>query len=224
VASVRPVEEKAPEGAGIYRWVTGLLENNVYVVADVKAARAAIIDPSMDSDPILEWLREKGLSLDYVLITHGHFDHAFRAGFFARETGAQVAMSEADAPMLLQLADQAVFWGFQADDDPPKPSLLLKDGDEVRIGSLALKVAATPGHSPGGVSFILDGPPAGGFVGDLIFAAGVGRTDLPGGSLEHLMSSIRGRILSLPDDTALYPGHGPVTTVGREKASNPFIS
>lgn len=221
MSAIAAVKEQSPQGASIYRWVTGLLENNVYVVADSQAAHAAIIDPSMDSEPILDWLREQGLSLDYVLITHGHFDHAFRAGFFARNTGAQVAIGEADSPMLSQLAEQAAFWGFRVDDDPPQPTLLLRHGDEVQVGSLALRVAATPGHSPGSVSFMLDGFV---FVGDLIFAAGVGRTDIPGASWEQLIASIRDRILSLPDETVLYPGHGPPTTVGRERAVNPFIS
>lgn len=197
------------------------MENNVYVVADTQAASAAVIDPGMNSDLVLGWLRDRGLSLDCVLITHGHFDHVFRAGFFAWETGAQVAVGEADAPMVKDLADQAAFWGFQTDDDPPQPSRLLKDGDEVQVGSLVLKVAATPGHSPGGISLILDGFA---FVGDLIFAGGVGRTDIPGASWEQLIASIRDRILSLPDETVLYPGHGPVTTVGRERATNPFIT
>jgi hydroxyacylglutathione hydrolase len=216
-----PVEEKAPEGAEIFRWVTGLLENNVYVLSDPKSARAALIDPAMASEPILEWLRQRGMSLDYVLNTHGHFDHVFHDAFFADQTGAQIAIGEADAPMLAQLHDQATMWGFQAEGEAPAPSRLLKGGDEVSVGSLTLKVASTPGHSPGGVSFLLDGVA---FVGDLIFAGSVGRTDIPGSSLDQLMSSIREEILSLPDETVLYPGHGPATTVGRERATNPFIA
>ncbi len=215
-----PTEEKAPPGARIWRWVTGLLENNVYLVAD-DGGEAAIIDPGLDSEQILDWVRQKGLTLRWILITHGHFDHVFRAAFFAGQTGAAAAIGEGDADLLLHMKDAAALWGFQADDPLERADRMLKDGDEIRVGALTLRVIATPGHSPGGICFTLDGFV---FVGDTIFAGAVGRTDIPGGSWEQLLSSIRDGILPLPDETVLYPGHGPATTVGQERATNPFVA
>jgi len=215
-----PIEEKAPAGARIWRWTTGPLENNVYLVAD-QEGNAAIIDPGIESEQALGWTRQNGFKLAWILITHGHFDHVFRAAFFARATHAGIAISEADAELLLHMKDAAAIWGFQAEDPPQPPDLLLNDGDEIHIGSLTVRAVATPGHSPGSMCFLLDGFM---FVGDTLFAGSVGRTDLPGGSQESLMCSLRDRLLSLPGETVIYPGHGPITTVAREKSSNPFLA
>jgi glyoxylase-like metal-dependent hydrolase (beta-lactamase superfamily II) len=216
---MKPIEEKAPPGARILRWVTGPLENNVYLVADDQG-NAAIIDPGIDSEQVLGWTRQNRFKLAWILITHGHFDHLFRAAFFARATGAGIAIAEADVILLMHMKEAAALWGFRADDEAKQPDRLLKDRDEIKVGSLTVRVIATPGHSPGSVCFLLDGFL---FGGDTVFAGSVGRTDLPGSSQEALMSSLRERLLSLPDETVIYPGHGPPTTVAEEKRSNPFL-
>jgi glyoxylase-like metal-dependent hydrolase (beta-lactamase superfamily II) len=216
---MNPIEEKAPPGARILRWVTGPLENNVYLVADDQGS-AAIIDPGIESEQVLGWTRQNRLKLAWILITHGHFDHLFRAAFFARATGAGIAIAEADVILLMHMKESAALWGFRADDEAKQPDRLLKNGDEIEVGSLTVRVIATPGHSPGSVCFLL-----GGFLfgGDTVFAGSVGRTDLPGSSQEALMSSLRERLLSLPDETVIYPGHGPPTTIAEEKRANPFL-
>jgi glyoxylase-like metal-dependent hydrolase (beta-lactamase superfamily II) len=215
-----PIEEKAPPGARIWQWTTGPLENNVYLVAD-QEGNAAIIDPGIDSEQVLGWARQNHFTLAWILITHGHFDHVFRAAFFGRATGAAIAISEADVGLLLHMRDAAAIWGFQGGEAPQHPDRLLKDGDEIQVGSLTLRVVATPGHSPGSVCFLLDGFM---FVGDTLFAGSVGRTDLPGSSPEALMSSLRDKLLSLPSETIIYPGHGPASTIAEEKRSNPFLA
>ncbi|MFQ5532708.1 MAG: MBL fold metallo-hydrolase, partial [Candidatus Methylomirabilales bacterium] len=147
-------------------------------------------------------------------------DHVCGNAFFKAKTGAPVLIHPEDVPLMRQAAQQALAFGFQVP-APPPPDRLLNEGDEVTMGESRLRVFHTPGHTPGGICLYGEGVV---FVGDTLFSGSVGRTDMPGGSYEILLSSIRSKLLSLPDETAVYPGHGPSTTIGEERIHNPFLT
>jgi glyoxylase-like metal-dependent hydrolase (beta-lactamase superfamily II) len=203
----------------LQHFVTGPLETNTFVVADPDAGEALVIDPGGDPAEILAFLAEKRLACRQILNTHGHFDHVSGNGALKRATGAALLVHEGDVPMLTEAATHARLFMMRADNSPPQDGLLVDQG-EVRCGAVRLRVLHTPGHSPGGVTLVA---PGAAFCGDLVFYGSVGRTDLPGGAERVLLDSIRRHILTLPDDTVLYPGHGPETTVGRERQHNPFF-
>lgn len=200
-------------------FVTGPLETNTYLVADRATREALVIDPGGDPGAILAFLAKERLRLRQIVNTHGHFDHISGNRALRSATGAALLIHEGDVPMLAQAAAQARFFMLHADNSPG-PDTVLADREEIKVGSLTLRVVHTPGHSPGGITLIA---PDAAFCGDLVFFGSVGRTDLPGGSESVLLDSIRRHILTLPDETVLYPGHGPETTVGLEKRQNPFF-
>jgi glyoxylase-like metal-dependent hydrolase (beta-lactamase superfamily II) len=203
----------------IQTFVVGPLQSNSYLVVDERSRQAAVIDPGMESESVLEAVHDEGLRVESVIITHGHFDHVFSSAAFKAETGAQVIMHPDDVPLLLEMPETARFFGFKAP-PPPQPDRLVREGDVIKVGDLALRVLETPGHTPGGISLCLDNAV---FVGDTLFAGSVGRTDLRGGSLDALLRSIRTRLLTLPDWTVVYPGHGASTSIGAERRNNPFL-
>jgi glyoxylase-like metal-dependent hydrolase (beta-lactamase superfamily II) len=203
----------------IQTFVVGPLQSNSYLVVDERSRQAAVIDPGMESESVLEAVHDEGLRVESVIITHGHFDHVFSSAAFKAETGAQVIMHPDDVPLLLEMPETARFFGFKAP-PPPQPDRLVREGDVIKVGDLALRVLETPGHTPGGISLCLDNAV---FVGDTLFAGSVGRTDLRGGSLDALLRSIRTRLLTLPDWTVVYPGHGAATSIGAERRDNPFL-
>ena len=198
----------------------GALETNCYIVGCEKTKQAAVIDPGDEADRILAAVREAGLKVTHVLLTHAHFDHIGAVDEVVKASGAPLALHPDDLP-LLQAGGGALLFDFQP---PPIPAAVnsLTAGQEIGVGELTLRVLHTPGHSRGHVTFYV---PAEGalFDGDVLFAGGIGRTDLPGGSFEVLMRSISEQLMTLPDDTAVYPGHGPATTIGRERRSNPWL-
>jgi glyoxylase-like metal-dependent hydrolase (beta-lactamase superfamily II) len=201
-------------------YVTGPLEENVFLLADPETRRAAIIDPGIESEGLLETIQREHWRLDYIINTHGHFDHVFANAFFKGRTGAELLIHEADLPLLERLVEHSMVFGFRPAPSP-RPDRFLKEGDVLKLGGLEVGVLHTPGHSPGGVTLrVADRL----FVGDALFAGSIGRTDLPGGSHETLIASVRAKILSFPDETVVYPGHGPETTVGRERRTNPFFA
>lgn len=200
-------------------FVTGPLETNTYLLADREAGEALVIDPGGDPGEILAFLAEGRLTCRLIVNTHGHFDHISGNRVLKSATGAALLVHEGDAPMLTAAATHARLFLMHAENSPP-PDMLLVDQGEVRVGAVLLRVLHTPGHSPGGVTLVAPGVA---FCGDLVFHGSVGRTDLPGGSERILLDSIRRHILPMPDDTVLYPGHGPDTTVGLEKRQNPFF-
>jgi hydroxyacylglutathione hydrolase len=203
----------------IQTFVVGPLQSNSYLVVDERSRQAAVIDPGMESEAVLEAVRRGGLRVESVIITHGHFDHVFSCATFTAETGAPVIMHPNDVPLLLEMPETARFFGFKAP-TAPKPDRLVREGDVITVGELSLRVLETPGHTPGGISLSLGDAV---FVGDTLFAGSVGRTDLHGGSLDTLLQSIRTRLLTLPDSTVVYPGHGPATSIGVERRDNPFL-
>jgi glyoxylase-like metal-dependent hydrolase (beta-lactamase superfamily II) len=202
----------------------GPLETNCYVLA-ADGPDALVIDPGGDAGDVIERLESNGLTPVLLVNTHGHADHIVaNAALRKRYPHMKIAIGRADAGCLTNaIKNQSFFIGMMV--RGPKADRLLDDGDTVEAGSLKLRVLATPGHSPGGIGLFIDdlgGKPAL-FCGDTLFAEGVGRCDIPGGDWDRLAESIRTKIFTLPDDTAVYPGHGPKTTVGHEKKHNPFL-
>jgi hydroxyacylglutathione hydrolase len=205
------------------RMVVGMLQTNCYLLADPVGRQAAVIDPGGDSTRITERIRHHQLNLVTILNTHGHFDHVLDAWSLKEKLGGAVALHPKDEAIL---KDRSVGLTalFSSLKKSPKGSIdrWLTEGDVVEVGSLHLEVLETPGHTPGHVAFYL---PAANliFVGDTLFAGSIGRTDFPGGSYDQLLNSVRNKIFPLDDKTMVYPGHGPETTVGQEKRTNPFF-
>ncbi len=206
----------------VYQSLTvGPLGTNCYVLWDRSTRTTAVIDPGGDAARIREVILSNRLKPNSILLTHGHPDHCFAAGYIAGEYGAEIYMHEADIdqvdlllPTLAMVYDVSSFVKLS-------PLKFLKNGDVLSLGESSISVIHTPGHSPGGVCFVTD---AGVFCGDTIFAGSIGRTDFPGGDHDQLIASIKTKLLTLPDTTPLLPGHGPATTVGRERATNPFLT
>ena len=208
----------------VKKLIVGLLQANCYLLADEDARRVAIIDPGGDGEKISTAIEREGWEPEVLIDTHGHIDHIAANAFLKKKYGVPLLIHEGDAPMISDPALNLAIPGLGEVDFIP-PDRLLNDGDEIGVGSLRLQVIATPGHSLGGVSLLAprtDGPDVV-FTGDTLFAGGVGRTDFPGGSMGVLLDSIRNRLLILPDETIVCPGHGPDSTIGREKESNQFL-
>jgi hydroxyacylglutathione hydrolase len=201
--------------------MVGLLEVNCYILADEATREAVVIDPGGDEDRILEVLNHNKFQLKLIIDTHGHFDHVDANQPLKEATGAPIAIHELDAPALTQPSQEAMFFtGNRL--RRSEPDVLLKEGDVLTFGSYRLKVLHTPGHTPGGISLVLEDHPYV-YVGDLLFAGSIGRTDFPGGDFDALINAVRTKIFPLGDNYTVYPGHGPVTTVGQERKYNPFF-
>jgi glyoxylase-like metal-dependent hydrolase (beta-lactamase superfamily II) len=198
----------------------GLIETNCYIVGCPKTREGVIIDPGGHPERILAEVKRHSLTIRYVLDTHAHFDHTDANGAIVQATGAPLALHPEDLP-LLKASGGAVLFGLTADPSPP-PDIELGDGDELQVGSLLFQVLHTPGHTPGHVCFY-EKNEAAVFDGDVLFFRGVGRPDLPGGSWPQLRDSIERVLFALPDETLVYSGHGPVTTIGDEKKLNPWL-
>ncbi len=199
---------------------TGPLEVNCYIIGCEKTNKAAVIDPGGNVDQILERIKQHNLEVELIIDTHGHFDHVGGNGELLAATGAELIIHRADRPLLERAAEHAAAYGLQAEPSPP-PTRELLGGETLQLGELTLQVIHTPGHSPGGVCILVEGHL---LVGDTLFAGSIGRTDLPGGNHQLLISNIVEKLLPLPEDTKVCPGHGPMTTIGAEKRYNPFLS
>jgi len=202
----------------------GWLRCNCSVFGDPETREAIVIDPGEEVERILEVVRRHGLTVKLIAITHAHIDHVGGARKLKQATGAPVYMHEADYGLYQSVPEQAAWLGL-----PQAPALTtidapLREGDAVRFGNVAGTVLHTPGHTQG--STCLYFPNAGGkklFAGDTLFLGSIGRTDLPGGSPQQIFRSIREKLFALDDETVVIPGHGPLTTIGRERAENPFL-
>ncbi len=195
----------------------GPLETNCYLFGDRDTRQALIIDPGAPEASLQRLIAD--WTVTGIVLTHAHWDHFGGAGFLVEETDAPLLLGSDDLDLYHDpSANLAALLGPDA--KLPEPDRLLKAGSAVECGNLQLRVASAPGHSPGGI--ILKGERLA-FTGDTIFANAVGRTDLPGGDTEALFATIEKEILTLPDETVLYPGHGPKTTVGQERITNPFL-
>ncbi len=205
----------------IFCETVGPFAENSYFVADTASREAIAIDPGDEAPRLLDIIERHRLSVRYILNTHAHLDHVGAVEAIKKATGAPFHLHEAEMPLLASLPVQAAMFGLSAP-VVPKVEAYLGEGDVYTLGDGAIRVEVfeTPGHSPGGVTFRIAESL---FVGDALFAGSIGRTDLPGGDYETLMRSIRGRLMSYPDDTVVYSGHGPATTIGRERRTNPFL-
>ena len=199
--------------------VTGLFATNCYIVGSESNTEGMIIDPGDEAKEILRSVKDLELDIKLIVLTHGHFDHIGALQKVAEATKAELAIHADDAYFLQKRPLYAIFGGFAYPDTPP-PDRLLKGGDSIDIGDLHFMVLHTPGHSPGGICLLGKGMV---FSGDTLFNYGIGRTDFPGGSYSQLMNSIHTKLMVLPDDTIVYPGHGPDTTIGAERRGNPFL-
>ena len=197
----------------------GAFAENAYLVSCVGSGKAIIVDPGAAIGELFGVAEESSLEIVAIVLTHAHVDHVDGAAQAKRRTGAPITLHPADEQLYHAAPLQGDWFGVQVEPPPPLDGYLA-DGDRVSFGSCWLEVRFTPGHAPGHVVLVGDGMA---LVGDCVFSGSIGRTDLPGGDLETLMTSIRQRILTLPDHTVLYPGHGPETTVGHERATNPYL-
>lgn len=201
-------------------WRTvGAFQENSYLVVDTATQRAVLVDPGAEPDQIIQMVRASGATLDAIWLTHAHIDHIGAIAPVKRVWDVPIYMHPADKPLYDRGAIQALAYGL-AFEQPADPDHDLADGDVLRVGSLEFDVLHVPGHAPGHVAFVGGGQM---LVGDLLFAGSIGRTDLPLADPERMVESLE-RIAGLPDETVVYPGHGPTTSIGRERASNPFLT
>jgi glyoxylase-like metal-dependent hydrolase (beta-lactamase superfamily II) len=198
--------------------VVGPLQVNCFIVYDEESLDAMVIDPGDDAGKIIRFIEDNKLLVSRIVCTHAHFDHIGAVRELKDKTGAPVLLNKGDVDIFMRADSQASLWGFQLE-QPAEPDIYLSNGDEIAFGKLRFKVLHTPGHSPGGICLYGEGVI---FTGDTIFAGSVGRTDFPGGSISELKRSFSG-ILSLPPETRIFPGHGPLTTVKKEKEFNFFV-
>jgi glyoxylase-like metal-dependent hydrolase (beta-lactamase superfamily II) len=199
----------------------GLLQCNCSVFGDPESREAVVVDPGDEISRILDVLRAHDLTLKAIVITHAHIDHIGGAAKLKRATGAPVYMNRNDAELQKMLDVQASWLGL-----PPVPDVEIdapaNDGDRLQVGPVEIHVLHTPGHTQGSVSLWIPSESKL-FAGDTLFRDSIGRTDLPGGDHRQILRSIHDKLLPLPEDTIVIPGHGPATTIGRERRFNPFL-
>jgi hydroxyacylglutathione hydrolase len=199
----------------------GPLDNAAYMLVCERALECAVVDVGFDPEAVIRWVRQQPgpLRLRYLLCTHGHFDHVCGMRAVQEALGGDCWLHPADRPLLERASEHSILFGFQPVQVPEQVHDLA-DGQRLALGEATIEVIHTPGHSPGGVCFRAGDDL---WVGDTLFAGSVGRTDLPGGSFDKLERSIRARLFPLGDEVRVHPGHGPATTIGRERASNPYV-
>jgi glyoxylase-like metal-dependent hydrolase (beta-lactamase superfamily II) len=210
---------------------TGAFQANCYLLASAPGAPCVIVDPGQDAvDPVMDAIREHRLSPVAVLLTHGHFDHTFSVAPICDGTDMPAWIHPDDRYMLADparglSAEALAFFGGRVTMREPSEVRELTDGGTLDLAGLSLTVDHTPGHTGGSVTFRTDTEEGGRLLlsGDTLFAGSIGRSDLPGGDPGRLSESLRDKVLTLPDDTVVLPGHGPTTTIGRERVSNPFL-
>ncbi len=212
----------APGNKAVIRLAVGPLEVNCYIVWDGRSGGAFVIDPGAEPERIIAAVRKAGLAVKYIVNTHGHFDHVGANAGVKDAFGAPVAAHPLDNGLLASSHERAAFFGV-ASRPQPLPDIGLEDGMRLDAGGISLEVLHTPGHTEGGVSLYCENYGLV-FTGDTLFKGSVGRTDFEEGSFEKLMGSIKTRLLPLGNGVRVLPGHGPETTIGEERNTNPFAS
>lgn len=197
----------------------GSLSANCYIIGCANTGEGMVIDPGGNADAIKKAIQDSGLNIKVIVLTHGHSDHIAALYDIQESTGAELAIHSDDADFLEGYGPYSSQFGISYP-TPHPPDRLLREGDVINIGDLELTVMHTPGHTPGGIC-LLSGDKV--FTGDTIFRRGIGTTIMPGTSRPQLIESIRTRIMTLPDSTTIYPGHGRETTVGAERRDNPYV-
>ncbi|SKC70110.1 MBL fold metallo-hydrolase [Maledivibacter halophilus] len=203
----------------IERVVTGIYAANCYLLGCEKTNEAAVIDPGGDADDILKKINKNVLDVKYIILTHGHGDHIGAVREIKEKTGAKILIHSKDEA-LLKDAEKNLSSLMSGPDVSLTADRLLNDGDIVDVGELELKIIHTPGHTPGGISIKVEDVL---ITGDTLFAGSIGRTDFEGGSFEKIIKSIKNKLLIYDDSTKVLPGHGPASTIGNERAKNPFL-
>jgi glyoxylase-like metal-dependent hydrolase (beta-lactamase superfamily II) len=200
------------------RLVVGPFASNCYIVGSEITSEGMIIDPGDEAGEILNKVKDFQLDIKSIVLTHGHIDHIGAVKEVSEATGAEICVHTDDAQSLKGWRVGSILGSSYP--APPPPDRLLKGGDSIDIGDLHFLALHTPGHTPGGICLLGEGVV---FTGDTLFNYGVGRTDLIGGSHNQLLNSLHTKLMVLPDDTIVYPGHGPETTIGAERRTNPFL-
>lgn len=210
----------------IKRFEFNFFGENTYLIWDETSGEAAVVDPGMVNDEenatVEQFIAERKLKMKYVLLTHAHIDHTFGIDWIVERYGIPVLAHKADVPLGQMRGQQAQMFHLPLSLGPVEIDRFVSDNEVLHLGKEDVKVIATPGHSPGGVCYYV---PESNFVltGDTLFQSSIGRTDLPGGNQRTLILSIRDRLMTLPSNTVVYPGHGPATTIGIEEEHNPYI-
>ena len=199
----------------------GPFQENCYLIGDEASGVGAVVDPGDEAARIAMAVEQAGLEIGSIIVTHAHIDHVGAVAALVDEYSCPVLMHAEAEPMLEQVPTQAMMMGLRFG-KVPTVDHHIGEGEMVEVGDLRLRPLYTPGHAPGHLAFYIEDE---GLVlsGDALFAGSVGRVDLPGGSMEVLMRSIEERLMTLPDETRVYPGHGPQTEIGNERATNPFL-
>jgi glyoxylase-like metal-dependent hydrolase (beta-lactamase superfamily II) len=207
------------EGLIVQQLSVGPLQVNCFLVACQKTHEAVVIDPGEEGPRILHMAKSEGLEIRNVVNTHGPFDHIGANQPVIESTDAELLMHEADLPLLQNARNHAEVYGLTVTPSPD-PDKFLQEGDTFKVGELSFSVFHVPGHSPGSICLLSAGHL---FVGDVLFAGSIGRTDLPGGDFDALVEGVREKLFKLPGETVVHTGHGPDTTIGQEKQMNPFV-
>ena len=202
----------------IHKLVVGRLQTNCYILQS--GSSGIVVDPGDEADRIIRFLLDSGVKPVRIVATHAHFDHVLGVDAVRKRFGVEFLIHRDDLPIVESMQSRVrEFMGFEVP-LPPRVDGFLRDQDVLKVGDVLTRVVHTPGHSPGSVSFTVDGYV---LTGDALFNQSIGRTDTPGGDLETLLQSIKNKLFSLEDETIVYPGHGPETTIGDEKLANPFV-
>ena len=192
---------------------------NCYLVIDTESREAIYIDPGAEADLLINKIVDQNLNLKFIINTHGHVDHTAEVSRVINHFKVPFYFHKGDLSLLDNLKEQGSFFGLNVQEIPSITDFV-EDGDSFQFGNLTTSILHTPGHSPGGISIKIDNSV---FSGDTLFMNSIGRTDLPGGDFSQLINSIKTKLLTLDDSTIVYPGHGPATTIGRERENNPFL-
>ncbi|MGH7681404.1 MAG: MBL fold metallo-hydrolase [Candidatus Eiseniibacteriota bacterium] len=203
----------------VERYQVGPLDNNLYLLTTKGSKDAIVVDPSLESEDVLEEIRKRGLAVKRILLTHAHIDHIVMVRAFHEATGAPVWLHPEDKPLYDHGSEQAASMGLAWPGTAPIAHWMA-EGEDVGIPGIDVRALHTPGHSPGSMTFATD---EGLISGDVLFRDSVGRTDLPGGDWDVLLRTIRERLFTYPAETMVYPGHGHTTTIRHEMAKNPFV-